>query len=89
MKRLRECPQCAGVAKSGKRCSINADCKLRTDAGNLACEPLRRGGRYCLFHAQIFNSQPAVFQDSMLFYLDFETTGLDVLLLERSTLSEH
>ena len=79
MKRLRECPQCAGVAKSGKRCSINADCKLRTDTGNLACEPLRRGGRYCLFHAQIFNSQPAVFQDAMLFYLDFETTGLNVL----------
>ena len=77
------------MAKSGKRCSINADCKLRTDTGSLACEPLRRGGRYCLFHAQIFNSQPAVFQDSMLFYLDFETTGLDVLLLERSTLSEH
>ena len=63
-----------------KRCTITTKNKLATDSGKLAAEPLRRGGRPCLFHAQIFNSIPKrVPPDANIFYLDFETTGLDVL----------
>ena len=78
---MRRAPkQCATFTKAKKRCSITTESKLATDAGKLAAEPLRRGGRHCLFHAQIFNTIPArVPPDAKVFYLDFETTGLDVL----------
>ena len=80
MRRARAPLQCAGVTKANKRCSITTDSKIATESGRLACDPLRRGGRFCHFHAQIFNSLPAqVPGDAMIFYLDFETTGLDVL----------
>ena len=51
-----------------------------TDNGRLAGEPLQRGGRFCLLHTQIFNSLPAhIPSDARICYLDFETTGLDIL----------
>ena len=78
MRRLAH--QCTAVTKSNKRCSITSESALRTESGKLACAPLLRGGKYCLFHCQIFNSYPArVFTSARVFYLDFETTGLDVL----------
>ena len=78
---MRRAPkQCAALTKAKKRCSITTESKLATDSGKLAAEPLRRGGLHCLFHAQIFNSMPArVPPHAKVFYLDFETTGLDVI----------
>ena len=52
---------------------------MQTDSGTLVGLPLLRGGIHCMYHAQIFNTIPAVMHDPMLFYLDFETDGLDVL----------
>ena len=72
MKRARTPLQCAGVTKANRRCSITADSKATTESGRLACEPLRRGGRFCLFHAQIFNSLPAQLPPAaMVFYLEW------------------
>ena len=79
MSRRRAPSQCHGITKARKRCSITTNCNARTDSGGLACEPLNRGGRFCLFHAEIFSSRPADARGSTLFYLDFETTGLSVL----------
>ena len=63
--------QCHGVTKNNKRCSITVDSKLVTDRGKLAAEPLRRGGRYCLFHSQLFNTRPASIPGEVkIFYLD-------------------
>ena len=64
--------QCHGVTKQNKRCSITVDSKLVTDRGKLAAEPLQRGGRYCLFHSQLFNTRPEPIPgDVKIFYLDF------------------
>ena len=45
----------------------------------LVCEPLKRGGRYCLFHACLFCVTPVVLGDAIIVFLDLETTGLSVL----------
>jgi DNA polymerase III epsilon subunit-like protein len=45
----------------------------------LVCEPLKRGGRHCLFHACMFCVKPAVLGDAIIVFLDLETTGLSVL----------
>ena len=52
---------------------------MQTETGMLVSLPLLRGGRHGALHAQIFNTIPVVMRDPMLFYLDFETDGLDVL----------
>ena len=52
---------------------------MQTETGMLVGLPLLRGGSHCMFHAQIFNAGPAEMRDPMIFYLDFETDGLDVL----------
>ena len=71
--------QCAGLTRSGRRCSITRACKLRdTTTGRLVAAPLIRGGAYCAFHAQVFCSRPTDVDDGILIFLDLETTGLDV-----------
>ena len=66
--------QCHGVTKQNKRCSITVDSKLVTDRGKLAAEPLRRGGRYCPFHSQLFGTRPASIPGEVkIFYLDLCT----------------
>ena len=46
--------------------------------GRLVCEPLLNGGSYCLYHMVIFNYHVKV-DDAIVVYLEFETTGLDVM----------
>ena len=71
MRRALAPVQCAGIIKAKRRCSITVESKARTDSGRLAREPLRRCGRFCLFHAQIFNSLPAQLPPAaMVFYLE-------------------
>ena len=45
----------------------------------LVCEPLRRGGRHCLFHACLFCVRPVALEDAIIVFIDLETTGLSVL----------
>jgi len=49
------------------------------DSHGLVCEPLKNGGKYCRLHLQLFCTRPTYLEDSLLFYLDFESSGLDVL----------
>ena len=75
---MRQCN--AAFTKAKRRCSITSESKLTTDLGKLACAPLLRGSQRCLFHTDIFNGLPVQKTfDARVFYLDFETTGLDVL----------
>ena len=78
---MRRAPvQCIAFFKAKRRCSISSECKFTTDFGKLACAPLLRGSQRCLFHTDIFNGLPVQNPfDARVFFLDFETTGLDVL----------
>ena len=49
------------------------------DRGNQVSEPLRLGARQCRLHLQLFCTWPASADDFLVFYLDFETSGLNVL----------
>ena len=70
--------QCKGTTKSGRRCSITSKSDMK-DNGRLVCEPLLNGGKFCLYHTVIFNHFQVKVDDAIVVYLDFETTGLDVM----------
>ena len=70
--------QCRGVTRAGRRCTIRSDCNVKDSSGRAVAEPLRRGGTHCIFHATLFCSTPAAATDALLFYLDLETTGLNI-----------
>ncbi len=75
--------RCGAVTRSGAQCAINAGSSLRDGSGKLVSEPLRRGGPHCMFHMSLFETKAAaVCGDVLVFYIDFETTGLDVLAAE-------
>jgi hypothetical protein len=74
--------RCRAVTRSGAQCAINAGSAFRDSSGKLVSEPLRRGGPHCMFHMSLFETRVAhVSGDVLVFYIDFETTGLDVLAL--------
>ncbi len=72
---------------------------MRSPSGRLLGAPLAAGSRFCALHLQLFATSPPPFGtcDVVVFYLDFETTGLDLrsgrsdchtlLLLSRSSVS--
>ena len=72
--------QCSGVTRKGTRCSITSTSRLSDERGRLVAEPLQRGGSYCRFHARPFVTQSVDRLDgqALLFFLDLETTGVDV-----------
>ena len=75
--------RCAGVTARGERCKITACSSLRDDrcGSILAGELLRAGGKFCSFHASLFET--CVFDigntRSHVFFIDLETTGLDMM----------
>ena len=72
--------QCEGTTRAGRHRSITNTCSMVDAASQkLVCEPLKRGGRHCLFHACLFCVKPAVLGDAIIVFLDLETTGLSVL----------
>ena len=81
MRKLQSCVQCQGITKAGRRCSIDSHSKMKNERGKLVGEPLLHGSRFCLIHAQIFQYEPAIITSPtlLLFYLDFETTGLGMI----------
>lgn len=73
--------RCVGVTRAGRRCTLTADSNLRDDAGRLVAGPLRRGGPFCVFHAmpcQTIAAAPPGDSIVLVFFLDLETTGIDV-----------
>ena len=49
------------------------------DRGHKVNEPLLLGSLQCRLHLQLFCTRSAEVSDYLLFYLDFETSGLDIL----------
>ena len=49
------------------------------DRGHKVNEPLLLGARQCRLHLQLFCTLPTTVDDYLLFYLDFETSGLDII----------
>ncbi len=91
-KRIRTPLQCAGQTRAGKRCSITGDCNMKDASGAFIAEPLKNGASCCKLHLRIFCARPARVEDPLLLYLDFETTGLDILrdhIVEIGVLCEH
>ena len=66
----------------GERCKITACSALRDDrcGSVLASELLRAGGRFCSFHASLFETCVCDIGNSRshVFFIDLETTGLDM-----------
>ena len=80
MRQLKSPVQCTGVTRAGRRCGITSETsRLLDDRGHNVNEPLLLGARHCRFHLQLFCTKPSGNGDCLLFYLDFETSGLDVL----------
>ena len=53
--------------------------------------PLRHGSDYCVLHLQTLVTAPCAVADALVFYLDFETSGLDIFtdhIVEVGLLSE-
>ena len=79
MKRFSLPHQCHGVTRRGKRCTISTGTPFVGSDGRDLSWPLRHGSDYCLVHLQALVSRPCSAQDEgMLFYIDFETSGLDI-----------
>ena len=72
--------QCSGLTRKGARCSITSTSRLADDRGRLVAEPLQRGGAWCRFHARpvVTQSVDRLDGQAILFFLDLETTGVDV-----------
>ena len=72
--------RCAGLTRKGSRCSITSTSRLADESGRLVAEPLQRGGAYCRLHSRPFVTQSVGCFDvpALLFYLDLESTGVDV-----------
>ena len=73
--------QCEAITKAGRQCAVTATSAFKDSHGRCVAEPLRRGGWQCLFHLEIFCTLPSPLlqSDVCIFWLDFETSGLDVL----------
>ena len=71
--------RCCGITRAGKPCSIDTASKLTDFNGRLVAEPLRCGGRYCMFHAKPFVTRPAQNdRHCIVIFLDLESTGVDI-----------
>ena len=71
--------QCTALTRAGKRCGITAESRMVDDRGHKVNEPLLLGALQCRLHLQLFCTRPAKVDDDLLVYLDFETSGLDIL----------
>ena len=93
MRQYKSPVQCTGVTRAGRRCGITSEpSRLLDDRGNNVNEPLLLGARHCRFHLQLFCTKPADNVDCLLFFLDFETSGLDVVghhIVEMGVLCEN
>ena len=80
LQRYTHVAQCEGITRTGRRCAVTAQSDFRDSAGHLVAGPLRQGSRVCLLHLQLFCTEPVSTLDNvMVFFLDLETSGLDVL----------
>ena len=65
---------------------------MKDSKGALVCEPLKHGVGFCKMNLQPFHVKPTRVKDPLLFFLDFETSGLEILtdhIVEIGVLSEN
>ena len=70
--------QCKGITRRGSRCSINSAKAVIGSEGQDVAAPLRAGCEYCRAHLPTLVAKPCQVEDALVFYLDFETSGLDI-----------
>ena len=70
--------QCHGVTRRGSRCGISSRSSFVGGDGRDLAWPLRHGCDYCLVHLQAMVSTPCTVAEALVFYIDFETSGLDI-----------
>ena len=91
MHRLSVAQQCKGTTRRGNRCSLtNAKPFLDSDGKDVTL-PLKLGCDYCLMHLPLLVTTPRRVVGALVLYIDFETSGLDVLsehIVEIGLLSE-
>ena len=71
--------QCRRTTRRGVRCSISSASRFcSNDEKRDLAMPLRRGLDYCLVHLPVLVTGKSMYKDPLIFYLDFETSGLDI-----------
>ena len=70
--------QCKGITRRGSRCSINSGKAVIGNEGQDLAAPLRAGCEYCRAHLPTLVAKPCQVEDALIFFLDFETSGLDI-----------
>ena len=72
--------QCEGITRAGRRCAVTAKSNFHDATGRLVSGPLRQGSRLCLLHLELFCTEHVADPSEVIvFFLDLETSGLDVL----------
>ena len=79
MRKFKTPAQCTALTRAGKRCGLTSESRMLDDRGHKVNEPLLLGARQCRLHLQLFCTLPTTVDDYLLFYLDFETSGLDII----------
>ncbi len=82
---VSEGKRCEGTTRQGRRCAITSRSDLVDHLGRRIGEPLARGGVKCMLHMELFcvsQARPEDDAEFIVFFLDFESTGLDVLIDE-------
>ena len=91
MHRISIACQCKGTTRRGHRCSLTSAKPFLDVDGKDVTLPLKLGCGYCLMHLPMLVATPRRVTDALMFYMDFETSGLDVLndhIVEIGLLSE-
>ena len=92
MHRLSLAQQCKGTTRRGNRCSLTSAKPFLDSDGKDVTLPLKLGCDYCLMHLPLLVTTPRSVVGALVLYIDFETSGLDVLsdhIVEIGLLSEH
>ena len=74
MRRFEFPKQCQGITRRGFRCGKPV---IGSEGHDLA-SPLRAGCVYCRAHLPTLVAKPRKAEDALVFYLAFETSGLDI-----------
>ena len=91
MQRLSLGQQCKGTTRRGNRCSFTSAKPFLDNDGKDVTLPLKLGFEFCLMHLPLLVATPRRVADALVLYIDFETSGLDVLgdhIVEIGLLSE-
>ena len=71
--------QFCGTMRGGRQCSIFAGSNAKDEQGGEVALPLRTGRGRCIFHAMPFCTNAILVKGQvLLFFIDFEATGIDV-----------